>query len=45
MVDGLGTLQRKGRFKWSDWQGGLRRSMLWIVLIALMAFVIERKRD
>ena len=40
MVDGLGTLQRKGRFKWSDWQGGLRRSMLWIVLIALVCALL-----
>ena len=40
-VDGLGILKRKGRLKWSDWQGGLRRSTLWIVLIALVCALLS----
>ena len=40
-VDGLGILKRKGRLKWSDWQGGLRRSTLWIVLIVLVCALLS----
>ena len=40
-VDGLAILKEKGRLKWSDWQGGLRRSTLWIVLISLVCALLS----